>query len=109
MQSMPFYSRVNNTQSPLVKGMLCMDPRYIYICIFLSIYPYTESWKLTKIQNKIALIPYHHRFSQTELFGFIFPTIVGKTILINHGRENETKKFGLGKPAVIWDYCDLWA
>jgi hypothetical protein len=25
---------------------------------------------------KIALIPYYHRFSQTDLFGFIFPTIV---------------------------------
>ena len=28
---------------------------------------------------KIALIPYYHRFSQTELFGFIFRTIVDKT------------------------------
>ena len=32
-----------------------------------------DHWKLTKISDpKIALIPYHHRFSPNELFGFIF-------------------------------------
>jgi hypothetical protein len=76
---------------------------------------------------KIALIPYYHRFSQTEFFGFIFLTIVDKTIdktivncsrenetkkfglrkpdkrIVNYSTENETKKFGLGKDVVIWD------
>jgi hypothetical protein len=52
----------------------------------------------------IALISYYHRFSQTEPFGFIFPTIVDQTIdktIVNDRRENETKMFGLGKPVVI--------
>jgi hypothetical protein len=45
-------------------------------------------------------------FSQTELFDYIFPTIVNKTIgktIVNDSRENETKTFGLGKPVAIWD------
>ncbi len=58
---------------------------------------------------KFALIPYYHRFSQTELFGFIFRAIVDNRFVIvdnrfvNDSTENETKKFGLGKPVVIWD------
>jgi hypothetical protein len=36
-----------------------------------------DRWKLTFYSvPKIALIPYYHRVSQTELFDFIFPTIV---------------------------------
>jgi hypothetical protein len=66
-----------------------------------------DRWKLTSYSvPKIALIPYYHRFSQTELFGFIFPTVVDKTIdktIVDDSRENGTKKFGLGKPVVIWD------
>ena len=66
-----------------------------------------DRWKLTFCSvPKIALIPYYHRLSQTELFGFIFPTIVENRFVdrfVNDSRENETKKFGLGKPAVIWD------
>jgi hypothetical protein len=38
---------------------------------------HVDRWKLTFYSvPKIALIPYYHRVSQTELFGFIFPTIV---------------------------------
>jgi hypothetical protein len=49
----------------------------------------------------IALIPYYHRFSETDLFGLIFHTIVDKTIdktIVNNSRENETKKVGFGEP-----------
>jgi hypothetical protein len=72
---------------------------------------YVDRWKLTrKSDPKIALIPYYHRFSQTELFGFIFPSIVDNGFvnrfvndtIVNDSRENETKKYGLGKPVVIW-------
>jgi hypothetical protein len=35
-------------------------------------------------------------------YGFIFPTIVDKTIVKDRSRENETQKFGLGKPVVMW-------
>jgi hypothetical protein len=67
-----------------------------------------DRWKLTKNSvPKIALIPCYHRFSQTELFGFIFPTIVDNRFVdnrsVNDSRKNETKKFGLGKPVVMWD------
>ena len=54
----------------------------------------------------VALILYYHRFSQTELVGFIFRSIVDQTIdktIVNDCKENEPKKIGLGKPAVIWD------
>jgi hypothetical protein len=52
----------------------------------------------------IALIAYYYRFPKTELFGFIFPTIVDNRFVnsfVNDIRENETKRFGLGKPVVI--------
>jgi predicted 2-oxoglutarate/Fe(II)-dependent dioxygenase YbiX len=52
---------------------------------------------------KITLIPNFNRFSQTELFDFIFPTIFDNRLVnrfVNDSRENETKKFGLGKPVV---------
>ena len=66
-----------------------------------------DRWKLTSYSvPKIALIPYYHRFSQTELVGFIFRSIVDQTIdktIVNDCKENEPKKIGLGKPAVIWD------
>jgi hypothetical protein len=95
--------------------MLCLDPRlytcvYIYICIYVYMYREREGereidrWKLTKNSGpKIAIIPYYRRFSQTELFGFIFSTMVDQYRFANDSRENETKKFGLGKPVVIWD------
>jgi hypothetical protein len=54
--------------------------------------------------KRITLIPYYHRFAQTELFGFTFTTIVDKAIdktIVNDSRENETKKFSLRKPVVI--------
>ena len=48
------------------------------------------------------------RTSQIELVGFIFPTIVDKTIdktmTVNYSREKATNKFGLGKPVVIWNW-----
>jgi len=59
---------------------------FVNICSFVSrafsnichrLLIHIDRWKLTKNSDpKIALIPYYHRFFQTELFGFIFPTIV---------------------------------
>ena len=54
---------------------------------------------------KITLIPDYHRFSQPGLFGFIFSTIVDNRFInrfVHDSRENETNKFGLGKPVEIW-------
>ncbi len=55
------------------------------------------TWQKFQTGPKISLIPYHHRFSPNELFGFIFPTIIDNHF-VNHvvkdSRENETKKFG---------------
>ena len=56
--------------------------------------------------NKQQQQQYHHRFSQTERFGFIVPTIVDNLFVnrfVIDSTENETKKFGLEKPLVIWD------
>ena len=66
---------------------------------------YIDRWKPTFYWvPKIALIPYYRRFSQTDLFEFIFFTIVDNRIinsLVNDRTENETNQFGLGKPVVI--------
>jgi hypothetical protein len=60
---------------------------------------------------KMAHIPCYRRFSQTDLFGFIFPTIVDNRFInrfANDSKKNETNTYGLGKRVVIWDQCDLW-
>jgi hypothetical protein len=64
---------------------------------------HVDRWKLTFYSvPKIALIPYYHTVSQTELFGFIFPTIVDNRFVnrfVNDSRENETK-------SSVWE--NLW-
>jgi len=54
--------------------------------------------------KKITLIPDYNMFSETELCGFIFPTIVDNFFVnryVNDSRENETKNFGFGKLVVM--------
>ena len=48
------------------------------VCVFMI-----RNWKLTfYCVWFVYSIPYYHRFSQTEFFGFICPTIVDKTIVV---------------------------
>jgi hypothetical protein len=57
-----------------------------------------ERGKPSQESPKIALIPYYHRFSQTDLFGFIFPTIVDNRFI---NRFAQTDLFGFIFPTIV--------